>query len=108
LTAPTVTPRAAVTDPKAFGGLLRAIDGYSGQKTTQAALKLMALLFPRPGELRASQWSEFDLEAAVWTIPAERTKMRRAHRVPLAPQAITILQELHLYAVRAYETELGF
>jgi integrase len=95
LTAPTVTPRAAVTDPKAFGGLLRAIDGYNGQKTTQAALKLMALLFPRPGELRASQWPEFDLEAAVWTIPAERTKMRRAHRVPLAPQAITILKNLH-------------
>ncbi|HWA70118.1 MAG TPA: integrase arm-type DNA-binding domain-containing protein [Rhizomicrobium sp.] len=95
LTAPTVTPRAAVTDPKAFGGLLRAIDGYSGQKTTQAALKLMALLFPRPGELRASEWSEFNLEEAVWTIPAERTKMRRAHRVPLAPQAIVILENLH-------------
>lgn len=95
LTAPTVTPRAAVTDPKAFGGLLRAIDGYGGQKTTKAALKLMALLFPRPGELRASQWSEFDLEAAVWTIPAERTKMRRAHRVPLAPQVIVILEDLH-------------
>jgi integrase len=95
LTAPTVTPRAAVTDPKAFGGLLRAIDGYSGQKTTQAALKLMALLFPRPGELRAAQWPEFNLEEAVWTIPAERTKMRRAHRVPLASQAVDILRELH-------------
>jgi integrase len=55
----------------------------------------MALLFPRPGELRASQWSEFDLQEAVWTIPAERTKMRRAHRVPLARQAIAILQLLH-------------
>jgi len=95
LTAPTVTPRAAVTDPKAFGALLRAIDGYSGQKTTQAALKLMALLFPRPGELRAAQWSEFDLKEAVWAIPAERTKMRRPHRVPLAPQAIAVLQDLH-------------
>ena len=95
LTAPTVTPRAAVTDPKAFGALLRAIDGYSGQKTTQAALKLMALLFPRPGELRAAQWSEFDLQEAVWAIPAERTKMRRPHRVPLAPQAIAVLKDLH-------------
>ena len=95
LTAPTVTPRAAVTDPKAFGGLLRAIDGYNGQKTTQAALKLMALLFPRPGELRAAQWPEFDFEEAVWTIPAERTKMRRAHRVPLASQAVGILRDLH-------------
>src|SRR5665213_2591702 len=95
LTAPTVTPRAAVTDPKAFGGLLRAIDGYSGQKTTQAALKLMALLFPRPGELRAAQWSEFNLDEAIWTIPAERTKMRREHRCPLSPQAVSILRELH-------------
>ena len=95
LTAPTVTPRAAVTDPKAFGGLLRAIDGYSGQKTTLAALKLMALLFPRPGELRAAQWAEFNLEEAVWTIPAERTKMRRAHRVPLSSQAVSLLRDLH-------------
>jgi integrase len=95
LTAPVVTPRAAITDPKAFGALLRVIDGYNGQKTTQAALKLMALLFPRPGELRAAQWSEFNLDEAIWTIPAARTKMRRAHRVPLAPQAIAILQNLH-------------
>ena len=94
LTAPTVTPRAAITDPKAFGGLLRAIDGYDGQKTTQAGLKLLALLFPRPGELRAAQWPEFNFEEAFWTIPAERTKMRRAHRVPLSPQAISILLDL--------------
>lgn len=92
LTAPTVRPRAAVTDPKAFGALLRAIDGFNGQKTTQAALKLMALMFPRPGELRLAQWSEFDLEEAVWTIPAERTKTRRQHRIPLAPQVIKILE----------------
>jgi integrase len=94
LTAPTVKPRAAVTDPKAFGALLRAIDGFSGQKTTQAALKLLALMFPRPGELRLAQWPEFDLEDAIWTIPAERTKMRRQHRVPLAPQVIKILEYL--------------
>lgn len=95
LTAPTVTPRAAITDPKAFGGLLRAIDAYAGHKTTQAALKLMALLFPRPGELRAAQWPEFNLEEAIWTIPAERTKMRRAHRIPLASQAVNVLRDLH-------------
>jgi integrase len=95
LTAHTAKPRAAITDPKAFGGLLRAIDGYDGQKTTQAALKLMALLFPRPGELRAAQWPEFDLEGAIWTIPAERTKMRREHRVPLPSQAIKVLDDLH-------------
>ena len=94
LTAPKVKSHAAVTDPKAFGALLRAIDGFTGQKTTRVALQLMALLFPRPGELRAAKWSEFDFENAVWTIPAERTKMRRAHRIPLSPQALAILTDL--------------
>jgi integrase len=97
LTTPVVKPRAAVTDPRAFGALLRAIDGFDGQPTTRAALKLMALLFPRPGELRMAEWSEFDLEAAVWTIPAARTKMRRPHRVPLSRQAVEILNELHAF-----------
>lgn len=94
LTTPVVKPRAAVTDPRAFGALLRAIDGFDGQPTTRAALKLMALLFPRPGELRMAEWAEFDLDAAVWTIPAIRTKMRRAHRVPLSRQAVAILKAL--------------
>ncbi len=94
LTAPTVKHRAAVTDPKAFGALLRAIDGFDGQPTTKAALQLMAYLFPRPGELRLAEWREFDMDAAVWIIPAARTKMRREHRVPLPPQAIAILKQL--------------
>lgn len=95
LIRPIVTPRAAVTDPKALGALLRAIDGFDGQPATHAALKLMALLFPRPGELRAAEWAEFDLEKAVWTIPAGRTKTRRPHQVPLPKQAIAILEKLH-------------
>jgi integrase len=57
-------------------------------------LELLALTFVRPGELRAAEWSEFDLDNAVWEIPAGRMKMRRAHRVPLAPRAVAILQEL--------------
>ncbi|MFB9984292.1 tyrosine-type recombinase/integrase [Mesorhizobium kowhaii] len=94
LISPTVTPRAAVTDPKALGGLLRAIETFDGQPTTRAALKLMALLFPRPGELRASEWVEFDFENSVWIIPEARMKMRRPHRVPLSRQAVTILTDL--------------
>jgi integrase len=94
LTNPIVTPRAAVTDPRAFGALLRAIDGFDGQPTTSAALKLMAMLFPRPGELRMAEWAEFDLANATWTIPAARTKMRRPHRVPLSPQAVAVLNAL--------------
>ena len=93
LITPTVTPRAAITDPKAFGGLLRAIDLYDGQPGILVALQLMALLFPRPGELRAAEWVEFDLDKAVWDIPATRMKMRRPHRVPLPKQAIAILRE---------------
>jgi integrase len=94
LTAPDVTHQPAITDPSAFGALLRAIDGYEGQPTTRVALQLMAFLFPRPGELRAAQWVEFDLDTAVWTIPAVRTKMRREHRMPLPVQALSALLSL--------------
>lgn len=92
LTTPKVKHRAAMTDAKAFGELLRAIEGFQGQPTTQAALKLMAYLFPRPGELRMAEWGEFDLENAIWIIPAKRMKMRREHRVPLPKQALAILR----------------
>jgi integrase len=87
--------RAAILDPQELGGLLRAIESFQGQPTTTAALKLMALLFPRPGELRLAEWKEFDLANAVWAIPASRTKMRREHRVPLPRQAVAILEALH-------------
>lgn len=95
LVVPKVRHRAAVTDRNALGALLRAIDGFDGQPMTRAGLQLMAILFPRPGELRAAHWSEFELDAAVWTIPAERTKMRRAHRIPLPAQAVAVLRDLH-------------
>lgn len=94
LTTPRVTPRAAVTDEKALGALLRAVDAYDGQPVTRIALQLAALLFPRPGELRLAEWREFDLSAAVWAVPAARTKMRREHRVPLSRQAVQRLAEL--------------
>jgi len=94
LTKPTVKPRAAIVNERAFGALLRAVDGFNGQPATHAALKLMALLFPRPGELRAAEWPECDFDKAVWTIPATRTKMRRPHHVPFSPQAVAILKDL--------------
>jgi integrase len=83
LAAPKVKHRAAITNPKAFGALLRAIDGFEGHPSTKACLQLQALLFPRPGELRLSEWNEFDFDKAVWNIPARRTKMRRDHACPL-------------------------
>lgn len=94
LIAPTVTPRAAILDPVELGGLLRAIDVFHGQVTTRIGLQLLALLVQRPGELRHATWDEFDTDTRIWTIPTERMKMRRPHRVPLADQAITLLEEL--------------
>ncbi|RKE78298.1 integrase arm-type DNA-binding domain-containing protein [Rhizobium sp. AG855] len=95
LTAPVVTHRAAITDKKTFGGLLRSIWAYEGMPETRLALQLMALLYPRPGELRQATWSEIDFDKAVWTLPASRMKMRREHRKPLSAQALAILKELH-------------
>jgi integrase len=92
LAIPKVAHRAAVLEPKAFGAMLRAIDGFQGQPTTRACLQLMALLFPRPGELRLAEWSEFDIAKAAWNIPAKRTKMRREHACPLPRQAVEILE----------------
>jgi integrase len=92
----SVTSRhhASITDPSKIGSLLRAIDGYDGEQTTAAALKLAALTFVRPGELRSAEWSEFDLDRAEWRIPAVRMKMDEQHVVPLSTQAVSILQEL--------------
>ena len=94
LVAPTVTHRPAFTDKSAFGGLLRSIWAYQGMPETTMALKLMAYLYPRPGELRQAEWAEFDLDQAIWTIPATRAKMRREHKKPLSQQAVQILRDL--------------
>ena len=96
LAAPVVNHRAAIIEPKAFGGLLRAIRGYEGAPETQAALELLALTFVRPGELRSAEWAEFDFTAGVWSIPVNKMKMRRPHRVPLAPQAAIFVRNLQL------------
>lgn len=95
LAAPKVMHRVAITDPKRFGELLRSIDSYeSWNPATRAGLFLLAMLFPRPGELRMAEWQELDFENAVWTIPAARMKMRREHKVPLPLQAIEHFKEL--------------
>ena len=95
LTAPTVTHYGAIIDPERVGELLRAIDGYEGQPITKLAMQLAPHVFVRPGELRHAEWSEFDFEGALWTIPASKTKMRKDHRVPLSRQTIAILEDLH-------------
>ena len=74
--------------------MLRAIEGYSGDVVTRAALRLSALLFVRPGELRHAEWSEIDMDGAEWSIPAGKMKTRQPHLVPLCEQALAILREL--------------
>lgn len=73
---------------------MRAIDGFDGQAATKIALELLAIVATRPGELRHARWAELDFEQAVWTVPSERMKMRRAHKVPLPEHALELLLEL--------------
>lgn len=89
----TPKPRAAVTEKKAFAGLLRSVWGYDGCPEAMVCLRLLVLLAPRPGELRLAEWTEFDLETNIWTVPAGRMKMRKPHRAPLSSQAVTLLKE---------------
>lgn len=85
---------AAITEPKALGALMRAIHGYQGLPVTVGALKLSALTFVRPGELRGAEWAEIDLQEAEWRIPGARMKMGVDHIVPLSTQAVVILKGL--------------
>lgn len=91
----------AVLEPLKVGELLRAFDTYSGQPITKAALQLSALLFQRPANVRKMEWAWIDLDAGMLTIPSASMKRTvaqklngRPHFVPLAPQAVEILQEI--------------
>lgn len=89
-----VTHRAAILKPAEVGALLRSIETFEGHSLTRTALRLLPHLFVRPGELRHAEWSEFDFDKAVWTIPVTKAKMRRPHAVPLSRQALAIIAEL--------------
>ena len=92
--------RPAITTPPEVGALLRSIEVFKGTLIVHSALMLSPLVFVRPGELRKAEWAEIDLEKGEWNIPAERMKgwkrkgVTTPHLVPLAPQAVAILQEL--------------
>ena len=86
----------ARVDAKELPSLLKAIEVYQGTHVTRLAIKLIALTFVRTSELIGAKWAEFDIEAGRWDIPAERMKMRTPHIVPLATQAIEVLEMLHL------------
>jgi integrase len=103
LKKPMVKHFPAITDPQRLGVLLRAMQNYQGTPVVRAALALQPVLLLRPGELRFARWPEFDLDNALWTVPAERMKREKAgkingkpHLVPLPTQAVAILRELHM------------
>lgn len=92
---------AAILDPTKAGELMRAIAAYSGQPTTRAALELSALIFQRPGNVRAMEWAWVDLDAALLSIPAAAMKRKKAdkvngrpHFVPMSSRAVEILRDL--------------
>lgn len=94
---------ATITDPVKVGQLLRDMDAYQGSFVVRCALQLSPLVMLRPGELRAAEWAEIDLEAATWTIPIRRMKApthekqanQTAHVVPLSWQAVEVFRELY-------------
>jgi integrase len=84
-----------ITDPTKIGVLLKSIyTDAGGGYLTQAALKLAPLTMLRPSEIRSGEWGEIDFDRALWTIPAEKMKMRKTHIVPLSTQAMEILATL--------------
>lgn len=78
-----------------LNGLLKDVDGHGGYHQIQCAFNLMWLTLARPTEVIEAEWSEMDLEAALWRIPAERMKKRKEHLIPLPHQAVTLLQGMH-------------
>ena len=88
------THRPAILEPTKVGELLRAIDDFNGYFVVKCALRLHPLVVTRPGELRHAEWSEIDFDAALWSIPAGKMKMKNPHIVPLSAAAVAIIREL--------------
>ncbi|MDO9161163.1 MAG: integrase arm-type DNA-binding domain-containing protein [Methylococcaceae bacterium] len=85
----------AITEAKPLAQLLRDIDAYTGNFVVRTALQLQPLIFARPANLAAAEWSEFDLDAAEWRIAADKMKMKEVHIVPLSKQAIALLRDIY-------------
>ena len=84
----------AITEPVKLGALLRDLDVYVGHPYCTTAMRLAPHVFLRPGELRAGEWAEIDLDKAEWRISAERMKMANDHIVPLSTQAVSMLRDM--------------
>jgi integrase len=108
LTPPVRGKFASITDAARVGALIRSLRAYHGTEIVRSALQLAPLTFVRPGELRAAEWVEFDLDRAEWLIPAARMKMKRPHVVPLSRQAVEILRHLEPLTRRGTSIRLVF
>lgn len=91
---PREVQHRAALDAKELPAFLARLDAYDGDPHTVHALRLLMLTATRPGEVRGARWDEVDMDAAMWTIPAERMKMRQEHRIPLSSQALELLQSM--------------
>lgn len=83
-------PAMPYADVPAFVTHLRGLEGRAARRL---AFEFLILTASRSGEVRLATWDEFDLDAALWTVPAERMKARVEHAVPLAPRALAILRQ---------------
>lgn len=88
-------PRAAVHEPDKIKAILAKVDAVSGTASTRYALKIAPYVVLRTSELAGGEWREIDLDAATWTVPGERMKMKVTHIVPLAAPVIEMLRELY-------------
>ena len=97
-----ITNYPTITDPKEIGRLLRAIHGYKGFPVIVYYLKILPYVFTRPGELRLAEWADIDLDGALFTVPWQRMKTRKAspkdHQVPLARQVVALFRELYEFS----------
>ena len=85
---------AAITDPEKIGHLLRAIDEYQGDVSISYAMRILPYVFLRSQEIRGAEWTEINLDAAEWIVPAGRMKMRQPHVVPLSSQVVSLFTAL--------------
>jgi integrase len=95
LSAPIRTNYAAITDPVKLSKLIQDLSFYNGSIIVKCALRLAPMLLTRPTELRQLEWCEVDFDNKLIDLPKERMKENRPHLVPLAPQAIALLKEIH-------------
>lgn len=94
LPAKKVKHRSTLLKSEDISLLLKSIWNYEGNLIVKKSLQILPFVFVRPQELRLAKWDEFNFNDALWSIPAERMKMKNQHLVPLSPFVIDLLKDL--------------